>query len=109
MPEDDKGKPYDGFTRLQKLRARGRPLGLPELGSLSYMVELLFRAGPLMSGAMGMVPLSWSEVHAFASVSMEFSSPWEVETLREMSLSFHKGLDDGKDIFSIPPVERKDI
>ncbi len=61
-------------------------------------------AAPMPMG--GWIPLPYSELEAFGRTTRRISDPWEYETLREMSVAYVSGLVEGRDLFSIMPVER---
>lgn len=56
----------------------------PEI-QMRYLVDLLFEAGPVMSGGMGPAMLSELELQAFQNNRGIVLQPWEVTMLRRLS------------------------
>lgn len=76
-------------TRLEKLRAdKNEPdyqPDMPEAAAL-HLLGYLWDAGPSMSGGMGPVPLTHSELVAWQQNSGIELTPWEAQTLRRLSI-----------------------
>ena len=62
---------------------------------LVYMTEAFIEAGACEAGAMGVVPLSWQEIAAWATVSGAVIDAWERTALRKMSVAYVDGLHEG--------------
>lgn len=54
----------------------------------------------------GWTPLPYVEMRAYGEATGRLSTPWEYETLRAMSEAYVAGLVEGRDLLSIPPMER---
>lgn len=54
----------------------------------------------------GWTPLPYVEMRAYGEATGRLSTPWEYETLRAMSEAYVSGLVEGRDLLSIPPMER---
>lgn len=80
--------------------------GIPDLGPAYYLFDLLFEVGPVESNGMGLAPLSWQEITAFASATNEISEPWELRALRSMSEAYLAELERGKNLLCIAPADR---
>lgn len=83
-------------------------LGMPDLGAAGYLVDCLFDVGPTMHGAMGEVPLSWTEVVAYAQGSGAVSEQWEIRALVEMSKSYLAEKATAVKPLATPPTEQAD-
>ncbi|AZV00278.1 hypothetical protein pkon1_p49 [Paracoccus phage vB_PkoS_Pkon1] len=70
---------------------------------LSALASLGF-ATPVGMG--GWVPLPYAELRAFGQSTGRLTTPWEYETVRAMSEAYVTGLVEGRELLSIPPVER---
>lgn len=53
------------------------------------------------------MPLPYSELEAFGRATSRLTTPWEYETARAMSEAYVSGLIEGRNVLSIPPVERE--
>lgn len=76
-------------TRLAKLADDGvlwAPLPRVECGG--YLLHYLQDVGPVMNGAMGAVPLSFSEIGSWADLTGTELQPWEAQMLRRLSLVY---------------------
>ena len=72
-----------------------------------YLMSALIEAGPVKSDGMGnRLPLDWLDLKAFADMTGAVTEPWEASMLRRMSIAFANGLQEGKNPFSIAPVDR---
>lgn len=54
----------------------------------------------------GWTPLPYVELLAYGGATGRLSTPWEYETVRAMSEAYVAGLVEGRDLLSIPPMER---
>ena len=54
----------------------------------------------------GWMALPYVEMNAYGKATGRLSTPWEHETVRAMSEAYVAGLVEGRDLLSIPPVER---
>lgn len=84
----------------------GEVWGIPDLGAARYLLDLLFEVGPVQSTGMGLGPLSWQEIMAFALATNEITEPWELRALRTMSEAYLAELDRGKSLLCIAPADR---
>lgn len=69
----------------------------------SVVRKAFLDCGLAMSGAMSMVPLSWSEVSAYNSLSGVSLSPWEAENVIMMSREYCSFLTKAKDETCVQP------
>lgn len=79
----------------------GKAPALPDIAPLGYIGELFDRTGRIVNNGMGISPLPFSEIKAFAEI--EGLDRVECRYLRQMSEAFHRGLNSGADDFSAPP------
>lgn len=61
---------------------------MPEIGNAGYLVELLNEVGIVETNGMGMIPISWSEIDSWLSISGRSLSTWEALTIRELSSAY---------------------
>ncbi|MDQ7776282.1 MAG: hypothetical protein Q4615_10515 [Paracoccus aminovorans] len=54
----------------------------------------------------GWTPLPYFELRSYGKATGRLSTPWEYETVRAMSEAYVSGLVEGRDLLSIPPMER---
>ncbi len=69
------------------LRIRGT-LDFPEIEEEEYLIDYWQDIGLASPGAMGMIPISSSEIRAWQDMSGVWLSVWEYQTLREMSREY---------------------
>lgn len=58
---------------------------LPDIGSGIYIINWLHEAGLLTATGMGVAPLSWQEIEAWASVTETQTELWERLMIKELS------------------------
>ena len=79
------------FSRLEKLRADKKDdaylPNMPEPGAI-HLVAHLWDAGPTMAGAMGAMPLTFTELAAWQAATGNDLAPWELRTLRRLSADY---------------------
>ncbi|PHQ68797.1 MAG: hypothetical protein COB97_09210 [Paracoccus sp.] len=102
MPKDCGGESW--LKRAQRLR---QPLGLPDLDGGAYLLEAMFRIGPVRETGLSATAPDWSEIDAFARQTGRISEPWEAEVLFDMCRGYLDELRAGENPLAIPPVERK--
>lgn len=70
---------------------------LPDPGPAAHLLGYLFDVGPVMSGGMGPVPLSHSEIHAWQQNTGVELRAWESSTLRRLSIEYLSVSADARD------------
>lgn len=85
------------MTRLQTLQAQDATPDLPALGLASHLVGYLFDAGPVSSGAMGAVPLGWSDLQHWQSATGIELQTWEARALRRLSQEYLSSSTDAQE------------
>lgn len=84
-----------------------RPAPLVELEAGDIYISMLMEAGPVKSAPMGgYAALDWVDIAAYVELTMVEVEAWEAVLLRRMSEVYAKGLDEGRNPLSIPPMER---
>lgn len=63
------------------------PIELPA-NPLPHLIDWLMEIGPLGTGGMGPVPVSWAEIEVWQRVSAIELRPWEARTIRRLSREF---------------------
>jgi hypothetical protein len=90
------------LKRAQRLR---EPLGLPQIGVGEYLIDAMFRLGPVRNNGMSVSAPDWSEIEAFSRVTGRISEPWEAEVLYDMCHGYYGALIAGEDPLAMSPVE----
>ena len=82
-PEKEKKSRMESFKSINE----NHPLlTLPPLESHSYIIEWLFDVGPGMSFGMGLCPLTYQEINAWA-LGIDIN-PWERKILKNLSSEY---------------------
>jgi hypothetical protein len=97
-------------TRLDSLMKRDLQPDLPDPGPAAHLIDYLFDMGPVMSGGMGPVPLSHSEIQAWQQNTGVELRAWEASTLRRLSIEYLSTSADARDPscpapFTVAPQE----
>lgn len=74
---------------------------MPSLGHMEYLGRLFIEAGRVSSNGMGMSPLSFIELEAFAR--LESLDLEDVRSLRAMSAAYVDGYTQGANALAVPP------
>ena len=86
----------------------GLPIPYLEIETGEYLLEMLYEAGPVKALPMGGIDaLSWVDLYPYVTLMTDGIEPWEARQIIAMSKAFALGLDEGKNIFSIAPVDRE--
>jgi hypothetical protein len=72
------------------------------------MLEALFEIGPLKVSFGEEIPVEWPDLAAYKASTEAVTERWELVTLRRMSVAYHQGKHDGKDVTEDPPDPPKD-
>lgn len=62
--------------------------------------------GPTEPSPFGEVPVSWTNLKAFAECTEAISETWEFQVVWEMSREYMANRSLGKNVLTIPPVDR---
>jgi len=73
------------MTRQERMQAAGSVVPMPPLGAARHLVEALFDAGPVGYGAMGIIPLTHSEIAAWQANTGAELEAWQAQALRRLS------------------------
>lgn len=76
------------ISRLESLLANGGTPLFPELGQGEYLLSHWFELGLTATSGMGLCPLSFQEINAFAQCNGVELLAWESVTLRRMSAEY---------------------
>lgn len=88
------------------LEQHGRVWGMPDLKGERYLFEAFCELGQAQVVGMGVGPLAWTEITAFASATGALTNPWEFRAVRQMSEQYLAALKQGESPLVIPPAER---
>lgn len=98
-------KGCNGESRLQQLRRLDEPVDAPELGVERYLLEAMFRLGPIRATGLGPESPTWSEIDAFARRTRRISEPWEAEALYDMCAGYVSAFVAGENPLEMSPME----
>lgn len=93
-------------TRVRKLLDEGGTssfLRLPDVGYAEYLLAAWHDSGRMLETVMGQLPISWSEIQSWISVTKASYTNEEIRLIREMSRIFVESLYEFKDPKSPPP------
>ena len=94
--------------RIDEYTTASKAPPLPELSEYQALIWRAFlEVGPAMPGFSGEVPLSWSEVDAYARNTPEITEAWEIQALVLMSRGYLDEKRRGADVFTVAPMERE--
>ncbi|MFY0681888.1 MAG: hypothetical protein JXR13_15065 [Thalassovita sp.] len=93
-------------TRLEAFLAAKISLPLPDITGAEYLAEIFSELGRTHSDGMTLKPIPWVEIQAYSTATGEIQSAFEKRQIREMSRAYLNGLAQGKDPFSIAPMEQ---
>jgi len=82
---------------------RGETPEEPPLGPYKYMMDALFRLGPVTKQG----PIAWTEMYAYSQLTGFLSTAWEFHTLHEMSRAYWDEMDVARSLLAIAPLERE--
>lgn len=87
-------------TRFQQLIDEGKNsplLDFPDLGYAKYIIEKLLELGLVQKGGMEPIPISWSELNSWQSVTGSQLTPWEAITIRQLSAEYLRTFEQAAD------------
>lgn len=84
-----------------------RPLRIPEIEQGQYLVDAMWKLGPVRNYGLGEIPTDWPEIHAFARCTECISEVWEFEALAEMCRGYVSAKAAGVGSFAVAPVDQK--
>ena len=79
-----------------------------EIEAGGYFLDMLYEAGPvkaLTNGGFGAI--TWAELYPYVELMTNGIEPWESLQIIDMSKAFAQGLNEGRNIFSIAPIDRE--
>lgn len=76
---------------------------MPPLAAASYLIDALFRLGPVRGDMNGQRGVDWPEIDAFARLTRSISEPWEAEALHAMAQAYAIEADETEDSLREPP------
>lgn len=82
---------------------------MPPLEGSEYILGYLYEIGPIMSGAMGSGPITHGELCAWQSNTGIRLSPWEVRTLRRLSIEYLNEQHRAGKLGCEPPWKSEDL
>lgn len=97
----------DPVTRRERMISEEIEILLPECDAFN-MVEILYEIGPAESAGMGATALSHLQIRAYQDNIGIDLTPWQVRTLRSMSIAYCRQLSISSDWNTIPPFTEKD-
>lgn len=76
------------MSRLKRMQESGVLPAMPPTPVAAHLIEHLMDAGPVLHTGMGPAPLSWSEIVTWQQATGVDLSPWEAQTLRNLSAEY---------------------
>jgi hypothetical protein len=76
-------------SRQQVLLAGDIEPEMPDLAWGKYLIDYLLEVGPVMAAGMGSGPITFTEIRSWRKELGLRLSPWEVRTLRRLSLEYN--------------------
>lgn len=90
MPRSDDKKAHKDekpLSRSGKMKSDGIEPEMPEADAI-YLVGYLWEVGPVLSGGMSAIPVSFSELESWQRQTGICLQPWEVRLLRRLSFDY---------------------
>jgi hypothetical protein len=88
VPKPDDSKVEVTKTRLEIIKEDGRAPHYPPLECAQHIVNYLFEIGPVMSGGMGTVQISNTELQDWQRNIGITLNPWEARFIRKLSADY---------------------
>ena len=92
-------------SRADQWKIDGREYDVPDIPG-AYLLDALMECGPTQISGGVDVPLSWSEILAYAQATMTIAEPWEMQALARLSREYLIGRTEGEHPLSIAPIDR---
>jgi len=85
---------------------------LPDVEGFEYLTAALIEAGLVGQGGMGLAPISWAELDAFARRTGNVYTDWDIGIIRQMSGEYTKwhatGSKQGDIAEEVPYIEKNE-
>lgn len=88
VPADKTIKQENRISRARKIENNGGTLLMPPVSECEYLLNWWQDAGVIGYGAMGMLPLSCRDINEWQDATGIELTPWEFNTMREMSKAY---------------------
>lgn len=88
------------------LKGAGRPLGVPDVDVGQYLIDAMFRIGPVRSNGMAELPTDWDLILPWCH-ARGFEQP-EQDLIFDMCQAYAAEKAAGVNHLAIAPVDRKD-
>ena len=82
---------------------------MPPLDHMDHLAAFFQEVGPAASGGMGLMPISFTEIYNWASVTGTTLTGWEAKTLRQMSKAYVAEYNRSDDEHTPPPYEDREF
>ena len=70
---------------------------------VAHIYHYLFEVGPVAYGAMGAIPVSFSEINQWMAATGNRLNPWEAVLLRQCSAAWVSAQQEAREPYAIPP------
>ena len=101
------GKPLTGEPRQAEFIKAGVAIPYAEVDAGHYLIDAFWQAGPDKVGPVGgTIPLGPQDVWYFCLNTGLTWAAWERDAILKMSIAYCVGRSEGKDPFSIAPIDR---
>ena len=85
------------MTRLETLTQNHQAPSMPAPGAAAHLAGYLFELGPVGSGGMGAVAISWPDIDAWQNATGIELATWEARALRRLSQEYLAASHDAKE------------
>ncbi|GAA6162568.1 hypothetical protein NBRC116590_02720 [Pelagimonas sp. KU-00592-HH] len=83
----------------------GFPPRLPPIEAGEHVYNAFLELEKVASNGFGLMPISWTEIDAYARLTGEIRTPLEAQLVRNMSKAYIEGLEHAKNEFAREPWE----
>lgn len=90
-------------TRLEYARKKGRDVDMPPISAGTYLIDAMWKLGPVRADANGTRGVDWTELDAFARLTQAITEPWEAEALHAMCDGYAAEHAEAEDTLREPP------
>lgn len=91
-------------TRLQYACKKGRAVEMPPVAAGAYLIDVMWKLGPVRADVNGTRGVDWTELDAFARLTRAISEPWEAEALHAMCDGYAAEQAKAEDSLRDPPL-----
>lgn len=102
---DKEYKSHNQESRIERFKNAGAEPKMPNLGSESYLIDLLFQIGTSKQGASGLIPIEWVDLKAFCDVTGTQLTREEALIIKSLSADFVSQINASRNPSEPPPFQ----